>query len=79
MPEIQWTTEAVEAKALEMIDMWEPHCRSDMETVLATHLAYLTASHLKLQLQLQLQEAYQVNVGSVIRTDEKADLFPPEP
>ena len=55
MPEIQWTTEAVEAKALEMIDMWEPHCRSDMETVLATHLAYLTASHLKLQLQLQLQ------------------------
>ena len=39
-----------------------------METVLATHLAYLTASH------LQLQEAYRVNVGSVLRTNEKADL-----
>jgi hypothetical protein len=63
-----WTTEAVEAKAQEMIRMWEPHCRSTMETVLATHLAYLTASH------LQLQEAYRVNVGSVLRTNEKADL-----
>lgn len=66
--DIQWTTEAVEAKAQEMIHMWEPHCSTTMETVLAHHLAYLTASH------LQLQEAYGVNVGSVIRTNEKADL-----
>jgi len=46
---IQWTTEAVEAKAKEMIHMWEPHCSTTMETVLAHHLAYLTASHLQLQ------------------------------
>ena len=66
--QIQWTTEAVEAKAQEMIRMWGPLCTSDMETVLAKHLAYLTAAH------LQLQEAYQVNVGSVIRANQKADL-----
>ena len=68
--DIQWTTEAVEAKAQEMIRMWEPLSTKDMVTVtvMATHLAYLTASH------LQLQEAYRVNVGSVIRTNEKADL-----
>ena len=66
--DIKWTTEAVETKALEMIQMWEPHCTTDMEKVFANHLAYLTASH------LQLQEAYRVNVGSVIRTNEKADL-----
>ena len=66
--DIQWTTEAVEAKAKEMIQMWEPHCSTTMETVLAHHLAYLTASH------LQLQEAYQVNVGSVIRANQQADL-----
>ena len=68
MPEIQWTAEAVEAKAQEMIVMWEPHCTTAMETVLAKHLAYVTASH------LQLQEAYQVNVCSVIRTHDKAEL-----
>ena len=68
MPEIQWTTEAVEAKAKEMIQMWEPHCSTTMETVLAHHLAYLTASH------LQLQQAYQVNICSVIRTNDKAEL-----
>ena len=66
--DIQWTTEAVEAKAQEMIHMWEPHCSTTMETVLAHHLAYLTASH------LQLQEAYRVNVGSVLRSNQKADL-----
>ena len=43
MPEIQWTSEAVEAKAKEMIGMWEPHCASNMETALAHHVAYLTA------------------------------------
>ena len=63
-----WTTEAVEAKAQEMIRMWEPHCTTPMETVLAHHLAYLTASH------LQLQEAYRVNVGSVVVANQKADL-----
>ena len=68
MPEIQWTTEAVEAKAQEMIRIWEPLSTKDMVTVMATHMAYLTASH------LQLQEAYRVNVGSVIRTNKKADL-----
>ena len=26
MPEIQWTTEAVEAKVEELIRLWEPHC-----------------------------------------------------
>ena len=62
--EVQWTSEAVEAKAQEMIVMWEPHCTTAMETVLAKHLAYLTASH------LQLQEAYQVNICSVIRTND---------
>ena len=66
--EVQWTSEAVEAKAQEMIVMWEPHCTTVMETVLANHLAYLTASH------LQLQEAYQVNVSSVIRANQQADL-----
>ena len=68
MPEIQWTSEAVEAKAKEMIGIWEPHCASNMETALAHHVAYLTASF------LQLQEAYQVNVCSVIRTNDKAEL-----
>ena len=63
-----WTSETVEAKAQEMIVMWEPHCTTAMETVLANHLAYLTASH------LQLQEAYQVNVSSVIRANQQADL-----
>ena len=66
--DIQWTTEAVEAKAQEMIRMWEPLSTKDMVTVMATHMAYLTASH------LQLQEEYRVYVGSVIRTNEKADL-----
>jgi|TARA_B100001939_G_C16598610_1_gene470023 hypothetical protein len=66
--DIQWTTEAVEAKAKEMIHMWEPHCSTTMETVLAHHLAYLTASH------LQLQEAYRVNVGSVVVANQKAEL-----
>lgn len=66
--EVQWTSEAVEAKAQEMIVMWEPHCTTAMETVLANHVAYLTASF------LQLQEAYQVNVGSVIRANQQADL-----
>ena len=51
-----------------MIQMWEPHCTTDMGKVFANQLAYLTASH------LQLQEAYRVNVSSVIRTNEKADL-----
>ena len=53
--EVQWTSEAVVAKAQEMIVIWTPHCTTDMETVLANHLAYLTASHL----QLQLQEVYR--------------------
>ena len=66
--DIQWTTKAVEAKAQEMIRMWEPHCTTAMETVLTNHLVYLTASH------LQLQEAYQVNVSSVIRANQQADL-----
>ena len=66
--DIQWTTEAVEAKAQEMIRMWEPLSTKDMGTVMATHMAYLTASH------LQLQEEYRVYVGSVIRTNVKADL-----
>ena len=67
--DIQWTTEAVEAKAQEMIHMWEPHCSTTMETVLAHHLAYLTASH------LQLQEAYRVNVGSVgVRALQSIDI-----
>ena len=66
--QIQWTAEAVEAKAREMILLWEPHCTTDMETVLARHLAYLTASH------LQLQEAYRVNVNSVLRANQQADL-----
>ena len=66
--DIQWTSEAVEAKAQELIHMWEPHCSTTMETVLAHHLAYLTASH------LQLQEAYQVNVSSVIRANQQANL-----
>ena len=66
---IKWTSEAVEAKAQEMIRMWEPLCGSDMETVLAHHLAYLTASH------LQLQEAYRANVGSVIRAHQQLDLI----
>ena len=35
---------------------------------MAHHLAYLTASH------LQLQEAYRVNVGSVVVANQKADL-----
>ena len=48
MPEIKWTTEAVEAKAQEMIRMWEPLSTKDMVTVMATHMAYLTASHLQL-------------------------------
>jgi len=39
-----------------------------MERVLATHMAYLTASH------LQLQEAYPVNFSSVIRANHQADL-----
>ena len=64
----QWTAETVEAKAQEMIRLWEPHCTTPMETVLANHLAYLTASH------LQLQEAYRVNVGSVVIANQKADL-----
>ena len=64
----QWTAETVEAKAQEMIRLWEPHCTTPMETVLANHLAYLTASH------LQLQEAYRVNVGSVVRANQKANL-----
>ena len=68
MPEIKWTTEAVEAKAQEMIRMWEPLSTKDMAAVMATHMAYLTASH------LQLQEEYGVNVTSVLRTNEKADL-----
>ena len=42
--------------------------RSNMESVLAHHVAYLTASH------LQLQEAYKLNVASVIRANEQADL-----
>ena len=66
--QIKWTSEAVEAKAQEMIEMWEPNCTTAMEKVLAKHLAYLTASH------LQLQEAYQVNVSSVIRANQQADL-----
>ena len=66
--DIRWTTEAVEAKAQEMLHMWEPHCSTTMETALAHHVAYLTASF------LQLQEAYQVNVCSVIRTNDKAEL-----
>ena len=64
----QWTTEAVEAKAKEMIHMGEPHCSTTMETVLAHHLAYLTASH------LQMQEAYRFNVGSVVVANQKAEL-----
>ena len=68
MPEIQWTTEAVEAKVEELIRLWEPHCASNMESVLAHHVAYLTASH------LQLQEAYKLNVASVIRANKQADL-----
>ena len=59
--DIQWTTEAVEAKAQEMIRMWEPLSTKDMVTVMATHMAYQTASH------LQHQEEYRVYVGSVIR------------
>ena len=49
MPEIQWTTEAVDAKVEELIGLWETHCASNMESVLAHHVAYLTASHLQLQ------------------------------
>ena len=42
--EVQWTSEAVEAKAQEMIVMWEPHCTTAMETVLANHLARIAAA-----------------------------------
>ena len=66
--EVQWTSEAVQAKVEELIRLWEPHCTTAMETMLANHLAYLTASH------LQLQEAYRVNVSSVIRANQQADL-----
>ena len=64
----KWNTEATEAKAKEMITLWEPHCSTPMETVLAHHLAWLTASH------LQLQEAYAINSAGVIRANSQADL-----
>ena len=71
--DIQWTTEAVEAKAQEMIHMWEPHCSTTMETVLAHHLAYLTASHLQLQKANLTEESTKVAVSGLSQRLERLE------
>ena len=69
MPETAWDIARVEAQAKRWQEMASV-LPNDSERVawLIEHVSFLSASH------LQLQEAYGVNVGSVIRANQQADL-----